>query len=78
MGEHLLLVAGTHDPVTPIADAERRHQQWAGSGLITLLDTWSHGVFASQHILCVDDAVADFLLGGAASSRQCPGPGLPR
>lgn len=78
VGSHLLLVAGTHDPVTPIADALRRQQQWARSGLISSTDTWSHGVFASQHLPCVDDAVADFLLGSVATSRHCPGSGLPR
>ncbi|WP_080512429.1 alpha/beta fold hydrolase [Rhodococcus opacus] len=78
VGAHLLLVAGTHDPVTPVTDAERRHRQWPGSGLITSAQTWSHGVFASQRIDCVDEAVADFLLGASASVRQCTGPGLPR
>ena len=78
VGEKLLLVAGSHDPVTPLADAEDRHRQWAGSGLITANATWSHGVFASQNISCVDDGVADFLLGGPTARRECPGPGLPR
>ncbi|MFD4369372.1 alpha/beta fold hydrolase [Rhodococcus sp. NPDC058521] len=73
----LLMVAGAQDPVTPVADAERRHRQWEGSGMITATDTWSHGVFASQKISCVDDAVAEFLLGGASSDRVCTGTGLP-
>jgi pimeloyl-ACP methyl ester carboxylesterase len=78
-GVAVLLVAGAHDPVTPIDGARKEQQALPGSRLVTEIDGYSHGVFADQHDQCVDDAVADYLLTAALPHEDlnCPGPGLP-
>ncbi|GAA4862746.1 alpha/beta hydrolase [Saccharopolyspora rosea] len=75
----VLLVQADHDPTTPYEGARRMQRRLPGSRMVTLLDGYSHGVFASQRNRCADDAVAAYLLRGAlpAHDLACPGPGLP-
>ncbi|MFH8350404.1 alpha/beta hydrolase [Streptomyces sp. NPDC018045] len=74
-----LLVASSHDPVTPIAGARALGRTLPGSRLVTLHDDYSHGVFASRGNSCVDSTVAAYLVGGTvpAGNVHCDGPGLP-
>ncbi|MGW3951155.1 alpha/beta fold hydrolase [Streptomyces sp. NPDC004752] len=75
----VLLVASTHDPVTPIEGARALRGLLPGSRLVTLDDDYSHGVFASRGNTCVDDSVAAYLVDGTvpAADVRCAGSGLP-
>ncbi|WP_344130583.1 alpha/beta hydrolase [Saccharopolyspora halophila] len=75
----ILLTQAEHDPTTPRAGALRMQAELPGSRMITADRSYSHGVFASQRIRCVDDAVAAYLVDGELPrrDRHCRGPGLP-
>lgn len=74
-----LLVQASHDPTTPLAGAQRMRDVLTGSRMVTLRNSYSHGVFASQDNTCVDSTVANYLLRGELPRRDttCSGPGLP-
>ncbi|MBQ0924492.1 alpha/beta hydrolase [Saccharopolyspora endophytica] len=75
----VLLTQAEHDPTTPLDGARRMQARLPGPRMVTLHDSYSHGVFASQRNPCVDDAAANYLLTGElpADDLDCQGPGLP-
>ncbi|MER5388111.1 alpha/beta hydrolase [Saccharopolyspora sp. NPDC002686] len=75
----ILLTQAEHDPTTPYEGATRMQAELPGSRMITAQDSYSHGLFASQRIACVDDATAAYLVDGRLPNQdlRCPGPGLP-
>lgn len=75
----VLLIASEHDPVTPLEGARALRRLLPGSRLVTLLDDYSHGVFASRGNACVDTAAAAYLVDGTvpAADVHCAGGGLP-
>lgn len=75
----VLLTQAEHDPTTPLDGARRMQARLPGARMVTLHDSYSHGVFASQRNTCVDDAAANYLLTGElpADDLNCQGPGLP-
>ncbi|MGW2918265.1 alpha/beta fold hydrolase [Streptomyces angustmyceticus] len=75
----VLLVASTHDPVTPVRGARAMQRRLPGSRLVSLHDDYSHGVFASRGNACVDGTAAAYLLDGTVprTDVHCTGPGLP-
>lgn len=76
----VLLIASTHDPVTPIRGARALQRRLPGSRLVALHDDYSHGVFASRGNACVDGTAAAYLLDGTLPrvDVHCMGPGLPK
>jgi pimeloyl-ACP methyl ester carboxylesterase len=75
----VLLVQAAHDPVTPAEGALQVRDALPGSRLVTLAESWSHGVFASQRDPCVDDTAGTYLLTRRlpAADVTCTGAGLP-
>ncbi|MFF3744650.1 alpha/beta hydrolase [Streptomyces kronopolitis] len=75
----VLLIASTHDPVTPLAGARALQRRLPGSRLVTLHHDYSHGVFASRGNRCVDEAASAYLVDGRVphADVHCAGPGLP-
>jgi pimeloyl-ACP methyl ester carboxylesterase len=78
-GVPVLLVQAAHDPVTPAEGALQVRDALPGSRLVTLAESWSHGVFASQRDPCVDDTAGTYLLTRRlpAADVTCTGAGLP-
>ena len=75
----VLLTQAEQDPTTPYDGAERMQAELPGSRMISAREAYSHGLFASQRIACVDDAAAAYLVDGELPERdvRCQGPGLP-
>jgi pimeloyl-ACP methyl ester carboxylesterase len=75
----VLLAQADKDPTTPYAGAKEMQAALPGSRMITLHDSYSHGVFASQRSTCVDATAANYLVHGVVppADVHCPGPGLP-
>lgn len=75
----VLLTQADRDPTTPHDGARRMQARLPGARMVTLHDSYSHGVFASQRNSCVDDAAAEYLLTGVLpeGDTDCQGPGLP-
>ncbi|GAA2789858.1 alpha/beta hydrolase [Saccharopolyspora taberi] len=75
----VLLTQASHDPTTPLAGAREMQARLGGSHMVTLHNSYSHGVFASQRNPCVDDTAAAYLVDGAvpAGDVECSGAGLP-
>lgn len=75
----VLLTQAQQDPTTPYAGAKQMQTVLPGSRMITLHNSYSHGVFASQRSDCVDSAAADYLVHGVvpAADVHCVGHGLP-
>ncbi|QUH04736.1 alpha/beta fold hydrolase [Saccharopolyspora erythraea] len=76
----VMLTQAAHDPTTPPAGARRMQRVLPGSRMVTLDDSYSHGVFASQRNACVDDAAAAYLVSGRLPREdvECAGGGLPQ
>lgn len=60
----VLMVGATGDPATPYADQLPMHAGLHGSRLLTLANTFRHGVFLEAGNACVDNTVKAYLLGG--------------
>ncbi|WP_328390553.1 alpha/beta hydrolase [Streptomyces sp. NBC_00400] len=75
----VLLIASTHDPVTPVRGAREMQRRLPGSRLVSLHNDYSHGVFASRGNSCVDGTAAAYLVDGTVppADVHCSGPGLP-
>ncbi|MFC7343652.1 alpha/beta hydrolase [Saccharopolyspora griseoalba] len=75
----VLLTQAEQDPTTPLTGAKRMQAELPGSRMVSARESYSHGLFASQRVRCVDDAAADYLVEGGLPERdvRCQGPGLP-
>lgn len=71
----VLMVQSTHDPATPIEGAERAHQEFEGSRMITVTDEGDHGIYAGGNA-AVDKVVEDYLVDGIVPPDQSI-PGMP-
>jgi pimeloyl-ACP methyl ester carboxylesterase len=71
----VLMVQSTHDPATPIEGAERAHQAFQGSRLITVTGEGDHGIYAGGNA-AVDKVVEDYLVDGVVPNDQSL-PGMP-
>ncbi|MET7280393.1 alpha/beta hydrolase [Kribbella sp. NPDC005582] len=70
----VLMLAATGDPATPYPGQLAMHQALAGSRLVTLANTYRHGVYGASP--CVDAAVATYLTTNALppTDQTCPEP----
>lgn len=71
----VLMVQSTHDPATPIEGAQRAHQAFKGSRLITVTGEGDHGIYAGGNA-AVDKVVEDYLVDGIVPNDQSL-PGMP-
>jgi pimeloyl-ACP methyl ester carboxylesterase len=73
----VLMVQSTHDPATPIEGAQRAHQAFKGSRMLTVTDEGDHGIYAGGNA-CVDAVVENFLVDGVVpNDSSCTGVPLP-
>ena len=75
----MLMVQSTNDPATPLEGAQRAHQAFAGSRMLTVTGEGDHGIYASTGNTCVDDIVESYIVDGVvpAADLSCPGVPLP-
>lgn len=71
----VLMVQSTHDPATPIEGAERAHQAFQNSRMITVTGEGDHGIYAGGNA-GVDKVVEDYLVDGTVPADQSI-PGMP-
>jgi pimeloyl-ACP methyl ester carboxylesterase len=71
----VLMVQSTHDPATPIEGAQRAHQAFKGSRLITVTGEGDHGIYAGGNA-AVDKVVENYLVDGIVPNDQSL-PGMP-
>ena len=73
----VLMVQATHDPATPIEGAERAHQAFRNSRMITVTGEGDHGIYAGGNA-AVDKIVEDYLVDGVVpNDESLPGTPLP-
>ncbi|GAA1330073.1 hypothetical protein GCM10009660_02010 [Catellatospora bangladeshensis] len=72
----VLMVQSVRDPATPLEGAQRAHQRFANSRLLTVVDEGDHGVYAFGNP-CVDDVVESFIVDGKVPSEDSTCPGVP-
>ncbi|MTD59187.1 alpha/beta hydrolase [Amycolatopsis pithecellobii] len=71
----ILMVQSTHDPATPIEGAQRAHEKFKGSRMITVTGEGDHGIYASGNA-GVDKVVENYLVDGIVPDDQSL-PGMP-
>ncbi|CAL9347981.1 Tripeptidyl aminopeptidase [Actinosynnema sp. ALI-1.44] len=74
----ILMVQSVRDPATPLEGAQRAHDRFAGSRMITVADEGDHGIYGFGNA-CVNDLVESFIVDGKVPPRDttCPGEPLP-
>jgi pimeloyl-ACP methyl ester carboxylesterase len=72
----VLMVQSTHDPGSPIEGAERAHQRFAGSRLLTVTGEGDHTIYAGGNP-CVDNHVEAFLVDGVVPAGDLSCQGMP-
>ncbi|PRY34369.1 alpha/beta hydrolase [Umezawaea tangerina] len=74
----ILMVQSVRDPATPLEGAQRAHQRFAGSRLLTVTDEGDHGIYAFGNT-CVDTIVESFIIDGKTPQHDltCPGTPIP-
>ncbi|WP_236790423.1 alpha/beta hydrolase [Amycolatopsis sp. GM8] len=73
----VLMVQATHDPATPIEGAQRAHQAFKGSRMITVTGEGDHGIYAGGNA-AVDKVVESYLVDGVVpDDESIPGMPLP-
>ncbi|QFU94599.1 alpha/beta hydrolase [Amycolatopsis sp. YIM 10] len=71
----VVIVQSVHDPATPLEGAQRAHQAFANSRMLTVTDEGDHGIYAGGNAP-VDKVVEDYLVDGVVPNDQSL-PGLP-
>ncbi|WNV90103.1 alpha/beta hydrolase [Umezawaea sp. Da 62-37] len=72
----ILMVQSVRDPATPLEGAQRAHQGFAGSRLLTVTDEGDHGIYAFGNA-CVDDVVESFIVDGVVPRHDLTCAGIP-
>jgi pimeloyl-ACP methyl ester carboxylesterase len=72
----VLMVQSVRDPATPLEGAQRAHQKFAGSRLLTVTDEGDHGIYAFGNP-CVDKVVESFVVDGVVPPRDSTCAGVP-
>jgi pimeloyl-ACP methyl ester carboxylesterase len=75
----VLMVQSTNDPATPLEGAQRAHQAFAGSRMVTVTGEGDHGIYALTGNACVDDLVESYIVDGVVpgADQSCAGMPLP-
>ena len=72
----ILMVQSVRDPATPLEGAQRAHEKFAGSRMITVADEGDHGIYAVGNP-CVDDIVESFIVDNVVPRRDVTCAGVP-
>ncbi|MFD9740504.1 alpha/beta hydrolase [Umezawaea sp. NPDC059074] len=72
----ILMVQSVRDPATPLEGAQRAHQKFAGSRMLTVTDEGDHGIYAFGNP-CVDRVVEAFIVDGVVPPRDSTCAGVP-
>ncbi|CCH34535.1 alpha/beta hydrolase [Actinosynnema sp. NPDC047251] len=74
----ILMVQSVRDPATPVEGAQRAHEKFAGSRLLTVTDEGDHGIYGFGN-QCVDNVVESFIVDGKVPTKDltCKGTPLP-
>ncbi|NUT93651.1 MAG: alpha/beta fold hydrolase, partial [Saccharothrix sp.] len=72
----ILMVQSVRDPATPLEGAQRAHNRFAGSRMITVTDEGDHGIYGFGNP-CVDDLVESFIVDGKVPPRDSTCAGMP-
>ncbi len=72
----ILMVQSVRDPATPLEGAQRAHEKFAGSRLLTVTDEGDHGIYGFGNP-CVDDLVESFIVDGKVPAKDVTCPGIP-
>ncbi|MBB5955331.1 pimeloyl-ACP methyl ester carboxylesterase [Saccharothrix tamanrassetensis] len=72
----VLMVQSVRDPATPLEGAQRAHEKFADSRMITVADEGDHGIYGFGNP-CVDDLVESFIVDGKVPPKDVTCPGMP-
>ncbi|GLY54382.1 alpha/beta hydrolase [Lentzea sp. NBRC 102530] len=72
-----LMVQSVRDPATPLEGAQRAHQRFTNSVLLTVENEGDHGIYGVGSNSCVNDVVESYFIDGVTPAKDLTCQGVP-